>query len=84
MQLRVSFSRNIDFNQMSQRSINGIKVLLNNGITLLAVSFLNSVFNLSNSFIFRQDIRNCKEAGLHNGINALTHTGLTSHINSID
>ena len=70
--------------QVSQRSINGSKVLLNDSITFLAISFLNSIFNLGNSFIFRQNVRNCEEASLHDGVNALTHTGFTSNVYGVD
>ena len=53
MQRRSRLSRNFNFMHMSQRSVNSGKVLLNNGIALLRISFLNSVFNFSNSLFAR-------------------------------
>ena len=69
---------------MFQRGINSIKVLLYNSIPFLGVCLFDGCFNLGNSFIFRQNIRNCKEASLHDGINTCPHAGLTSHFNCIN
>ena len=70
--------------QMSQRGVNGLEVFLNDGVAFFAVGFLNRILNLRDSFIFRQNVGNGEEAGLHNGVNALTHTGFASNFNRID
>ena len=70
--------------QVLQRSINGDKVFLDNGIALLAVSLFNRVLNLGDCFVFRQDVGDGKETCLHNGINAHAHTGLAGNFYGIN
>ena len=70
--------------QVFQRSVNSGIVLLYNGVAFFAVSLFNGSFNLRNSFIFWQNVRNCKEASLHNGVNTLSHTGSTSNFNCVN
>ena len=70
--------------QVSQRGINRGKVFLNDGIAFFGIGFLNRVLNLLNSFVFRQNVGNREEAGLHDGVDALAHTGFASNLYRID
>ena len=70
--------------QVGKRSVNRGKVLLNDGVALLAVGFLNRVFNLRNRLVFRQNVGNGEETGLHNRIDALSHAGFAGNFNRVD
>ena len=84
VECRSNMVRIVNFVQVSQRGVNSFKVFLNNSVTFFAVGFLNCILNLRDSFIFRQNVRNSEEAGLHNGVDALTHTGFASNFNSVN
>ena len=84
MESRGNVVRIFNFVHMSQRSINGFEVFLNNGIAFFAVGFLNRVFNFGNCLIFGQNVRNSEEAGLHDGVNALAHAGFAGNFNSVN
>src|ERR1035441_5917921 len=69
---------------MSQGCIHCDKILLYNSFTTLAVGFLNSLLDLLNRFFARKHTADCKETGLHDGVDARTHACFTRYLVSID
>ena len=78
------FLRHFDFVQILQGMIDCGKVFLHNLFALLSVSFANGIFNCLDGFIPRQHTGNGKEAGLHDGIDARSHSGFLCHIVGVD
>ena len=60
------------------------KVLLDDCFATLAIGFLDSLLDLVNGLIARQDTGDGKETGLHDGVDSAAHAGLFGHIVGID
>ena len=73
--------------KVSKSRINCREVLPHDRLSSFAIGFSNELLDLRDRFIARQDAAQCKEAGLHDCIDAiseLTHTRHTARINCID
>src|SRR5580658_1862956 len=69
---------------MSQRMIDGGKILLNYRLSSLAIRLLNGLLDLCDSFIARQDAADGEKARLHDGVDARPHPCFTRHPVSVD
>ena len=59
--------------QMGQRLIDGLEVLLHNGLTALAIGLLDALLDLRYRLLSRQDTAERKETGLHDRVDAASH-----------
>ncbi len=64
---------NWDLMQMHQCCVHGGEVLSHNRLAAFAVGLSNRFFDLRDGFFARQHPANRKEAGLHDGVNAIAH-----------
>ncbi len=78
------FFRHLDFVQVDQGLVDCGVVFLDNGLTTLAIGFLDGFLDLVDCIFTRQDPGDGKEAGLHDGVDAPTHAGLFGDIIGID
>jgi hypothetical protein len=70
----------MDLIQMSQRLIDRLIVLLDNGFTALAIGLFDALLNLRYGLLARQDAAQREEAGLHDRIDAIRHAQITRHL----
>src|SRR4029453_10666329 len=76
--------RNSDFIKVLQRCINGCEVLTNHGFASLAVRLADRLFDSVNRLLSWQNPTNCKEARLHDRIDAITKLSLFRNLIAID
>src|SRR6266704_6141390 len=76
--------RNFYREQISQRLVDGGKVLGHYSFTPLAISFLDGFLNGGNGLFARQDIADGKETSLHDRIDSRSHSGLAGDSITID
>jgi len=65
---------------MSKGVVNGFPILFNNLFAFFQIALFNGILNMLNCLIFWQNARNCKEAGLHNGIYASAHSCIVGNL----
>src|SRR6266571_8744393 len=71
---------NLDLIQVCQRLIDCLEIPLYHCLTAFAVSLLNTLFDLIDSFFLGKDTTDREEAGLHNCIDASSHTSVTGYL----
>ncbi len=69
-----NFIRSFNFEQIFKCLINCCIIHLYYLISLCTVSFLNRFFNHRDCAVFRENIGDCKETGLHDCINSHSHS----------
>ena len=84
MQLGGRLVRHFDFVQVSQRGVDSGPVLFDNGLSLLRVGLRGIVFNLLDCFVLRQNAGQSEVAGLHDRVDAASHSCRFSHFNGVD
>src|SRR2546428_8531364 len=70
--------------QMGQCFIDSTEVFLYDCFTTFAIGLLDALFDAFNGLFSRQDTADGEETGLHDGINAPTHTYAAGNLVSID
>src|SRR5215475_17146 len=60
------------------------EIFANNTFAALAVRLLDSMFDRGDGVFAREHAADSKKAGLHDGVDALAHTGLPRHLITID
>src|SRR5579864_7894522 len=66
--------RNTDLEQFLQRLVDSSEVLLDNRLAAFAICLVDTVLDGRDRFVARQYARERKEARLHDGVDATTHT----------
>jgi len=66
--------------QVCQRLIDRLEIPLYHCLTAFAVGLLNTLFDLIDSLFFGKDTTDREEAGLHNCIDASSHTSFTGYL----
>ena len=74
----------LHFVQVGQSLIHGVVVLLNHRLATLGIGFLDALLDLVDGVFARQDARDGKEAGLHDGVDAPAHAGGLGHLVGVD
>ncbi len=75
---------NVNLEHMLQGTIYSRKVLLNNRFAAFSIGLFDGLLDLINGLLPGEDTADCKETGLHDGIDTLTHIGLVSNFVSVD
>src|SRR5205823_1482880 len=60
--------------------IDGLEVVLDHGLTTLAIGLLDALFDLSNRLLLRQNAADGEETGLHHGVDASTHPNTAGYL----
>src|SRR5579884_1459883 len=81
--LRVGY-RYCDLVQAFQRSVNGLEVALYHRLAALAIRLPDTLFDLIDGLLTRQNAADGEETGLHHRIDARTHTRLVRHFVRVD
>src|SRR5438445_300171 len=66
--------------QVCQRLINCLVIPLHHCLTAFTVGLLNTLFDLCDSLFLGKDTTDREEAGLHNCIDASSHTSVTGYL----
>ena len=70
--------------QVRQGLVHSFVVLVDHAFAALAIGLLDGVFDLRDRFFTWQHTGYGKKAGLHDGVDAVAHAGLFSHIIGVD
>ena len=62
-----------DLKQIFQRAVNGLQIHLDDFFALLAIGFLNGLFDGGDRLVARQHAGNGEETDLHDGVDAPLH-----------
>ncbi|MCL4102565.1 hypothetical protein MMG03_002169 [Fibrobacter succinogenes] len=77
--------RNLDFEEVSQRSIDSVPVLLDHFHTLLGVGLFGILLDVLDSGIGIENVTQLgEEAGLHHSVDATAHASLCGHCVCVD
>ena len=76
--------RNLDLEQVRQRGIHGLHVLLDHVFALAPVSVANGLADRFDGFVARQNFGDREEADLHDGVRARAHAGILCDLVRID
>ena len=77
-------SRNFDLAQAGDSDVDGVPVLLDDRIALLAVGLLGIRLHVLVRLIVRDHVSELEESSLHDGVDAVAHANLGSQIDSVD
>ena len=78
------FGGNLDFLQAGDGNVDGIPVLLNDGVALLAVGLLGIRLHVFIGLFVGDDIGQLEEGGLHDGVDAVAHANLSGQLDGVD
>ena len=70
--------------EVFQGGIHGLEVHLHDLVAFVRIGFHNGILDLFNGFVFGQNSRNGKEAGLQNGVGPFAQIGFLGHLGSVD
>ena len=76
--------RNLHFKQMRQSLVDRIKIPFEDGFTAVAIGLFNGLLDGRDRFNARQDTADGEEAGLHDGVDAAAHAGITGYGVGVD
>ena len=77
-------SGNLDLDQAGDGDVDGVPVLLDDLVALLAVGLLGVGLHVLIRLIVGDDVGQLEEGGLHDGVDAVAHANLTGQLDGVD